>query len=92
MKMVSLRDAIYVGLRLRSARRMVRVCAAGGVWGGMPRTSSAIFCAGVRNEKKKVKTRAAHFHHLSHEYFIARTDILHREENPRGSNDLAEQA
>ena len=44
--MVSLRDAIYVGLRLRSARRMVRVCAAGGVWGGMPRTSSAIFLRG----------------------------------------------
>ena len=40
---VAPRRYFSVGLRLRSARRVVRACAAGGVWGGMPRQSACFF-------------------------------------------------
>jgi hypothetical protein len=44
--MVSLCDAISMSLRRRSARRVVRTGAAGGVRGGMPRLSACFFGRG----------------------------------------------
>jgi hypothetical protein len=38
---------ISVGLRRSSARRVVRACAAGGVWGGMPRRPADFFARGI---------------------------------------------
>jgi hypothetical protein len=77
MKMVSLRDAVNVGLRHRSARRVERTCAAGGVWGGMPRTSSAIFSRGIEEEKNS-EDLAAQIHHLIRKrfYHLIRKIIL----------------
>jgi len=72
---VSLRDAIYVGLRLRSARRVERACAAGGVWGGMPRRPADFFARVLRN---KFRSLAAQIHHLIRKrfYHLSRKIIL----------------
>jgi hypothetical protein len=48
---VAPRRCFLVGLRRRSARRVVRARAAGGVWGGMPRRPADFFARVFRKKK-----------------------------------------
>ena len=57
MKMVSLRDSNFCGVApspTAADRRVERTCAAGGVWGGMPRRPADFF---ARGEKGKFKSK-----------------------------------